>query len=104
MCRITGVSRGVRGGRIRGQRGWVADRMDEGDTAELVEDFLLQLYAGASSDEEFRQLLRTLVPDFHPHPAAPFSDDTSKVSEEAGLTRRGAVATSDDVERVGHYR
>ncbi len=37
----------VRGGRIRGQRGWVADRVDEGDTAELVDDFLLQLYAGA---------------------------------------------------------
>ena len=26
----------VRGGRIRGQRGWVADRVDDGDTAELV--------------------------------------------------------------------
>src|SRR5215217_575646 len=37
----------VRGGRIRGQRGWVADRVDEGGTAELVEQFLLQLYAGA---------------------------------------------------------
>ena len=36
----------VRGGRIRGQRGWVADRVTEAGTAELVEDFLLQLYAG----------------------------------------------------------
>ena len=36
----------VRGGRIRGQRGWVADRVDEGGAAELVDDFLLQLYAG----------------------------------------------------------
>ena len=36
----------VRGGRVRGQRGWVADRVEEGGTAELVEDFLLQLYAG----------------------------------------------------------
>ena len=36
----------VRGGRIRGQRGWVADRVEEGGTPELVEDFLLQLYAG----------------------------------------------------------
>ena len=27
----------VRGGRIRGQRGWVADRVDDADTAELVE-------------------------------------------------------------------
>ena len=35
----------VRGGRIRGQRGWVADRVDEGETDKLVEDFLLQLYA-----------------------------------------------------------
>ena len=40
----------VRGGRIRGQRGWVADRVDEGGTAELVEDFLLQLYAGDVGD------------------------------------------------------
>ena len=41
----------VRGGRIRGQRGWVADRVDEGDTPELVQDFLLQLYGGAGDDE-----------------------------------------------------
>jgi excinuclease ABC subunit C len=41
----------VRGGRIRGQRGWVADRVDEGGTAELVADFLLQLYAGTDADE-----------------------------------------------------
>ncbi len=34
----------VRGGRIRGQRGWVADRSDDASTAELVEHFLLQLY------------------------------------------------------------
>ncbi len=41
----------VRGGRIRGQRGWVADRVTDGGTAELVEDFLLQLYAGTPRDE-----------------------------------------------------
>ncbi|WP_141007584.1 excinuclease ABC subunit UvrC [Nocardioides humi] len=41
----------VRGGRIRGQRGWVADRTDEGDTAALVEDFLLQLYAGVAPED-----------------------------------------------------
>ncbi|WP_370290312.1 excinuclease ABC subunit UvrC [Nocardioides sp.] len=41
----------VRGGRIRGQRGWVADRTDEGDTAALVEHFLLQLYAGVAAEE-----------------------------------------------------
>jgi excinuclease ABC subunit C len=40
----------VRGGRVRGQRGWVADRVDEGGTPELVDDFLLQLYAGTDAD------------------------------------------------------
>ncbi len=37
----------VRGGRIRGQRGWVADRFDESGTDELIEQFMLQLYADA---------------------------------------------------------
>jgi excinuclease ABC subunit C len=55
----------VRGGRIRGQRGWVADRVDEGGTAELVEDFLLQLYGGADSDEVPREIL---VPHLPPDP------------------------------------
>jgi len=36
----------VRGGRVRGQRGWVADRVIDGGPADLVDDFLLQLYAG----------------------------------------------------------
>ena len=35
----------VRGGRVRGERGWVADRVDEAGTDELIEKFLLQLYA-----------------------------------------------------------
>jgi excinuclease ABC subunit C len=49
----------VRGGRIRGQRGWVADRVEEGENPELVEDFLLQLY-GAEADTIPREVL---VPD-----------------------------------------
>ena len=44
----------VRGGRIRGQRGWVADRVTEAGTAELVEDFLLQLYAGEADTDPAR--------------------------------------------------
>ena len=35
----------VRGGRVRGERGWVADRFDDGGSEELIEQFLLQLYA-----------------------------------------------------------
>jgi excinuclease ABC subunit C len=52
----------VRGGRIRGQRGWVADRVDEGGTAELVDDFLLQLYAGATPEEIPREILVPALP------------------------------------------
>jgi excinuclease ABC subunit C len=55
----------VRGGRIRGQRGWVADRVDEGDTAKLVDDFLLQLYAGAGPDEIPREILVPALPPDH---------------------------------------
>ncbi len=43
----------VRGGRVRGQRGWVVDKVEDITTAELVEHFLGQVYgdahAGASS-------------------------------------------------------
>jgi excinuclease ABC subunit C len=34
----------VRGGRVRGQRGWVIDKTDEMDEAGLVDQFLLQFY------------------------------------------------------------
>ncbi len=53
----------VRAGRIRGQRGWVADRVEEGGTAELVEDFLLQLYAGDSDSIPREILVPALPPD-----------------------------------------
>src|SRR3712207_4581445 len=57
----------VRGGRVRGERGWVADRFDEGDTGELVESFLLQLYAesdGSSTDRDAvpREILVPALP------------------------------------------
>ncbi|MEO5851634.1 MAG: excinuclease ABC subunit UvrC [Nocardioides sp.] len=53
----------VRGGRIRGQRGWVADRVDEGDTADLVEGFLLQLYGGEHESIPREVLVPALPPD-----------------------------------------
>jgi len=52
----------VRGGRIRGQRGWVADRVEEGDTSVLVEHFLLQLYAGESAEAIPREILVPALP------------------------------------------
>ncbi|MCH1866730.1 excinuclease ABC subunit UvrC [Nocardioides sp. CFH 31398] len=52
----------VRGGRIRGQRGWVADRVEEGGTPELVENFLLQMHAGESGDAIPREVLVPALP------------------------------------------
>ena len=39
----------VRGGRIRGQRGWVADRADDTDVPELVQRALVTLYGESAS-------------------------------------------------------
>jgi excinuclease ABC subunit C len=52
----------VRGGRIRGQRGWVADRVEEGDTGVLVEALLLQLYAGEEGEAIPREILVPALP------------------------------------------
>jgi excinuclease ABC subunit C len=40
----------VRGGRVRGQRGWVTDKVEAVDTAGLVEHALQQLYGDESGD------------------------------------------------------
>ncbi|MGH8962215.1 MAG: excinuclease ABC subunit UvrC [Jatrophihabitantaceae bacterium] len=41
----------VRGGRVRGQRGWVVDKLDDMTTGDLVEQFVTQFY-GADTDAE----------------------------------------------------
>jgi excinuclease ABC subunit C len=38
----------VRGGRVRGQRGWVVDKVEDVTTGDLVEDFLSQVYGDDS--------------------------------------------------------
>jgi excinuclease ABC subunit C len=53
----------VRSGRIRGQRGWVADRVEDLDTAGLVGEFLLQLYAGEEGDSIPREILVPAIPE-----------------------------------------
>ncbi len=52
----------VRGGRVRGQRGWVVDRMDEETTEDLVEQFVLQFYGGTDPDESGTIPKELLVP------------------------------------------
>jgi excinuclease ABC subunit C len=62
----------VRGGRVRGQRGWVAERTEDTDLGGLVERFLLQLYAGESGDAVPREILVPVLPE---------PDDTEALEE-----------------------
>jgi excinuclease ABC subunit C len=55
----------VRGGRIRGQRGWVVEKVEDVDTAGLVEHLLQQVYGDAPSAVP----REVLVPEL-PHDAA----------------------------------
>ncbi|MFD3522927.1 excinuclease ABC subunit UvrC [Streptomyces sp. NPDC058653] len=47
----------VRGGRVRGQRGWVTDKVEEVDTAGLVEHALQQLYGEEIGDSVPKEVL-----------------------------------------------
>ncbi len=53
----------VRGGRIRGERGWVADRVDDAELPELLRRFLIQVYDGESADAIPREVLLPRQPD-----------------------------------------
>ncbi|HSV38803.1 MAG TPA: excinuclease ABC subunit UvrC [Nocardioidaceae bacterium] len=53
----------VRGGRIRGQRGWVADVTDDATTGDMVERFLLQLYDGEAGEAVPREILVPALPE-----------------------------------------
>ena len=55
----------VRGGRIRGQRGWVADKADEAAFPELVQRALMTLYEGAAPSAIPRQVLVPRLPADH---------------------------------------
>ncbi|GAA2461248.1 excinuclease ABC subunit UvrC [Streptomyces macrosporus] len=53
----------VRGGRVRGQRGWVTDKVEEVGTAGLVEHALQQLYGEESGDAVPREVLVQALPE-----------------------------------------
>ena len=71
----------VRGGRIRGQRGWVADKVDDAGTGDLVERALLTLYDGDSTAGIPREVLVPTLPD-----------DSSALSEWLTQRRGGRVS------------
>ncbi|GAA1126616.1 excinuclease ABC subunit UvrC [Streptomyces javensis] len=53
----------VRGGRVRGQRGWVTDKVEAVDTAGLVEHALQQLYGEERGDAVPKEVLVPAVPE-----------------------------------------
>ena len=72
----------VRGGRVRGERGWVADRVDDAEAPELVETFLQQLY-----NDEIREGAGQSIPREVLVPALPPSVEAV---EEVLSGRRGS--------------
>ncbi|MEU1881846.1 excinuclease ABC subunit UvrC [Streptosporangium sp. NPDC020072] len=52
----------VRSGRIRGQRGWVVDKVEDAEPGELVEQFLLQMYGEAAPEALPREVLVPAMP------------------------------------------
>ncbi|GHC64280.1 excinuclease ABC subunit UvrC [Streptomyces flavofungini] len=53
----------VRGGRVRGQRGWVTDKVEAVTTADLVEHALQQLYGEETGDAVPKEVLVPALPD-----------------------------------------
>ncbi|MGP3970150.1 excinuclease ABC subunit UvrC [Streptomyces sp. 6N223] len=60
----------VRGGRVRGQRGWVTDRVEQLGSAQLVEHALQQLYGEESGEGVPKEVLVPALPE----PAEPLAD------------------------------
>ncbi|MFB7556503.1 excinuclease ABC subunit UvrC [Streptomyces brevispora] len=53
----------VRGGRVRGQRGWVTDKVENVDTSGLVEHALQQLYGEEAGDSVPKEVLVPALPE-----------------------------------------
>jgi len=77
----------VRGGRVRGQRGWVVDKIEEVTTAGLVENFLGQVYGDVPADAEAVNAgmpREVLVPELPP--------DSETMTQWLGGRRGGPVS------------
>lgn len=56
----------VRGGRVRGQRGWITDKVEAVDTAGLVEHALQQLYGEETGESVPKEVLVPALPEDTP--------------------------------------
>jgi excinuclease ABC subunit C len=73
----------VRGGRIRGQRGWVLEKVEETTTGTLVEHFLGQFYGDGTSPDSNGIPREVLVPELPP--------DSEAMTQWLGDRRGGPV-------------
>src|SRR5580693_7009812 len=81
----------VRGGRVRGQRGWVVDKVEDITTPDLVEHFLGQVYdEDPVADDSSRSSRSARIPREVLVPALP--PDAATVEEWLGHRRGGRVS------------
>src|SRR5690349_10338033 len=80
----------VRGGRVRGQRGWIIDKVEDVSTGQLVEQFLLQVYGGVDEETGESGTAGESVPREVLVPELP--DDADVYEELLGELRGGRVS------------
>jgi excinuclease ABC subunit C len=78
----------VRDGRVRGQRGWVVDKVEDLDTADLVSSFVEQLYGAAAPDDVPREVLVPALPPNH-HALADWLSEIRQARVSVRVPERG---------------
>ncbi|MDT0444918.1 excinuclease ABC subunit UvrC [Streptomyces johnsoniae] len=78
----------VRGGRVRGQRGWVTDRVEHVTTADLVESALQQLYGEERGESVPREVLVPALPE-PPEPLAEWLGERRGARVSLRVPQRG---------------
>lgn len=77
----------VRAGRVLGERGWVADRADDADQSELIENFVFSLYA---DEQGFQTSTGSTIP---PEIIVPVAPASGAVLAELLTEHRGSRVT-----------
>ncbi|MFF9348493.1 excinuclease ABC subunit UvrC [Streptomyces sp. NPDC014734] len=78
----------VRGGRVRGQRGWVTDKVENVDTSGLVEHALQQLYGEETGDAVPKEVLVPALPE-HPDAVSQWLADRRGSQVSLRIPQRG---------------
>ncbi|MFI6283782.1 excinuclease ABC subunit UvrC [Streptomyces sp. NPDC051018] len=88
----------VRGGRVRGQRGWVTDKVEAVSTSGLVEHALQQLYGEERGDSVPKEVLVPALPE-HPEAVGQWLSERRGSQVSLRVPRRGDK--KDLMETVG---